>query len=275
MKYFDLDKLEQLLKDFYSLTEIKVCVFDSEFNEIAYYPEKYCSFCEYVRTFSEVDKKCKECDKLAFSNCKNTLKRQVYTCHMGLIECVAPVVYQNTVIAYIMLGQTVNKDMLNMQSINSALDKYKINKVLAYNHLKKIKQQPYEKIKAGIHILDACTSYLHLGKIIRIKDKNIEIQINDYIAKNISLKITVNSLCTYLQCSRMEIYRIFSRYFNCTVNDYIKSFRIKTACNMLLETKLSISDIADKVGISDYNYFSKIFKHSVGLSPTAYRKQNI
>jgi YesN/AraC family two-component response regulator len=38
-------------------------------------------------------------------------------------------------------------------------------------------------------------------------------------------------------------------------------------------TKLSVTEISYSVGFADSNYFSNIFKKSVGLSPLAYRKK--
>ena len=46
---FDLVKLPSLLKDFYILTKIRICVFDENFNELASYPEALQSFCRILR----------------------------------------------------------------------------------------------------------------------------------------------------------------------------------------------------------------------------------
>lgn len=46
---FDLVKLHSLLKDFYTLTRIRICVFDENFNELASYPESLPLFCRTLR----------------------------------------------------------------------------------------------------------------------------------------------------------------------------------------------------------------------------------
>ena len=50
------------------------------------------------------------------------------------------------------------------------------------------------------------------------------------------------------------------------------SIRIKNACRLLLETKLSITDIAFECGFNDSNYFGDAFRHMKGVSPNKYRK---
>ncbi len=49
---FDLTKLNALLKDFYTLTHIRITVFDETFRELAAYPEQIAPFCRIIRTDS-------------------------------------------------------------------------------------------------------------------------------------------------------------------------------------------------------------------------------
>lgn len=73
---------------------------------------------------------------------------------------------------------------------------------------------------------------------------------------------------------------ISSRHFNRKVNAvtgmnttlYVRQRRIEKACALLRTTKNRISDIYIKCGWESANYFSRVFKHSVGLTPSDYRK---
>ena len=59
MKAYDLSKMRELLHDFYTLTGIKICIYDSAENELCYYPEKLSPFCRLLREESEADEKCR------------------------------------------------------------------------------------------------------------------------------------------------------------------------------------------------------------------------
>lgn len=69
------------------------------------------------------------------------------------------------------------------------------------------------------------------------------------------------------------------RHFNRRVNAvtgmnttlFIRSRRIAKACVLLRETNLAISEIYVKCGIESANYFSRVFKKEMGMTPTAYR----
>ena len=49
MKVYDIQKMQELLHDFYNLTGIKMCIYDSEEHELCYYPEKLTPFCRALR----------------------------------------------------------------------------------------------------------------------------------------------------------------------------------------------------------------------------------
>lgn len=69
--------------------------------------------------------------------------------------------------------------------------------------------------------------------------------------------------------------RHFSRRVNAVAGMnatlYIRSRRIANACKLLRDTSLPISDIYVKCGMESANYFSRVFKTEMGMTPTAYR----
>ena len=60
MNDYNLTKLRDLLQDFYYLTKIKICIYDSSGNELCYYPEKLSPFCALLRQSDEMEKRCLE-----------------------------------------------------------------------------------------------------------------------------------------------------------------------------------------------------------------------
>jgi AraC-like DNA-binding protein len=57
-----------------------------------------------------------------------------------------------------------------------------------------------------------------------------------------------------------------------SIHQYLIELRIKKAVDMLLNTQLNISEIANAVGYSDIHYFSRLFKKKVGFTPNQVRK---
>lgn len=254
---YDSKKLYELLKDFYLLTGIKICIYDKNENEIAYYPEKHSGFCKLLRKNKALAEKCLECDKFAFSQCKKTGKQYTYTCHAGLLECISPIVINDEIIGYIAIGQIRANDSENKFSSQISEEYFKLPKLQK------------DKISAAINILDACAGYQYLKDIMSHKD-SIDYQIDAYIDKHPACDI--QDLIKEFNVSRNEMYSIFKSYFNTTPHDYVKNKKLKKATLLLKTTKLPVNEIAIKCGIPDYNYFSKVFKKAFNLSPTEYRK---
>ena len=65
----------------------------------------------------------------------------------------------------------------------------------------------------------------------------------------------------------------FKRQENITLLDYIVERRVETACALLKNTQLSVSQISARLGYINFSYFSHIFKKKTGQTPAAYRKQ--
>ena len=59
-----------------------------------------------------------------------------------------------------------------------------------------------------------------------------------------------------------------------TLTHVIAERRINAAKKLLIRSDAPVSAVAEEVGFSDYNYFTKIFKSLTGLTPSAYRKKN-
>lgn len=66
----------------------------------------------------------------------------------------------------------------------------------------------------------------------------------------------------------------FKEIYKTTVNGYVQQQRLYEAGALIKNTKLTFSEIADKVGISSKSYFSKIFKDHYGLTPSEIRNKH-
>jgi len=65
--------------------------------------------------------------------------------------------------------------------------------------------------------------------------------------------------------------RIFKRLAGCSPRQFIQEVRLERACQLLRETPLQISEIADQVGYADVFQFSRIFKSRIGKAPSRWR----
>lgn len=81
----------------------------------------------------------------------------------------------------------------------------------------------------------------------------------------------IERLANRLGISVEHFIRIFKAEKNITPIKYLTNLRIQSAMNELLNTDEKLDIIANKSGFSNGNYFCKVFRKYIGMSPTEYR----
>ncbi len=81
----------------------------------------------------------------------------------------------------------------------------------------------------------------------------------------------IDDLPLELEMSRSSFYDNFKRIVGIPPQKYRETHQLRTSCNLLETTGLSIAAITHKVGFANAFYFSNRFKKIIGISPTSYR----
>lgn len=96
----------------------------------------------------------------------------------------------------------------------------------------------------------------------------------EYIRRNISSKITIETLANDAGMSVSSFESKFKRAFGVSVYAYLIEIRIREATRLLVETNYSVAEIAEYCGYSNVFYFCLAFKKRTHLTPTQFRKEN-
>ena len=95
-----------------------------------------------------------------------------------------------------------------------------------------------------------------------------------YIDGHLSEDISVRELAGLCFVSSDHLTRLFKKKFGMTVSDYIQDKRLHLAGELLTRNDLSISAVSDRVGFSNYSYFTEQFKKHYGMTPRDYQKRH-
>lgn len=93
-----------------------------------------------------------------------------------------------------------------------------------------------------------------------------------YISSNFTQEFSLTQLAAKYNMSPSYFSRKFKLCTGFGYKEYLITIRILEACKLLLNTDLSITEIAEKCGFDDSNYFGDSFKKVKGISPREYRK---
>lgn len=97
-------------------------------------------------------------------------------------------------------------------------------------------------------------------------------EIADYISAHYSEFLSLDSLSEKFYISKYYLCHVFKKYMSFTIDEYINTNRMMQAKKLLLESKNSITQIAEVTGYGSATNFGKIFKHYMGKAPLEYRK---
>ena len=106
-----------------------------------------------------------------------------------------------------------------------------------------------------------------------IRDVRIA-KVISFIENNISQEFSNKSLADLANMATNAFARLFKEDTGFTIQNFIKSKRIHTACLLLLHTNQSIDEIAEKTGFVNRYHFTRIFNQITGIPPGKYRKES-
>lgn len=93
-----------------------------------------------------------------------------------------------------------------------------------------------------------------------------------YIHENYDQKILIPDIASHLNISARYLNKIFFQHMSQTILNYINTYRINQAIELMTNTDLTLTEIAIQTGCKDSQHFSKLFKNIIGLPPNKYRK---
>ncbi|WP_443937376.1 hybrid sensor histidine kinase/response regulator transcription factor [Pedobacter sp. MW01-1-1] len=187
--------------------------------------------------------------------CRN-IKTDVRTNHISVILLTARSTYihqisglENGADAYIMKPFNLKILLLNIQNLLQARETIKKK----YAEITKLEPKD---IFINKHEQDFLT------KIIQLIEENM-----------VAPDFGVPALASKLGMSQSVLYKKMRALTDLSVNDFIKSIRLKKAAYLLEQNIGNISEVAYSVGFNDRKYFSIEFKKQFNLSPSEFIKQ--
>ena len=92
-----------------------------------------------------------------------------------------------------------------------------------------------------------------------------------YIEQNIaSAALSNRDIATHIGVSEVYLRKLFLRYLQETPKQYILNLRMQKARQLLTETRMTVTTVAEACGFSNVYHFSREFRQRCGMSPKEY-----
>lgn len=122
--------------------------------------------------------------------------------------------------------------------------------------------------------------FLHRGEMVSMENTGISLisqarlkYMKRYIERNFADKLSLEQIAHAAGISKTEALRCFKSCLQTAPITYLNKYRLEHACKLLLQTSLTISEIAEKTGFESAGYFDRLFKREFGITPKEIRKQ--
>ena len=273
---FNSNRLSELLNNLQLLTGIWVNIFDADGKDIRLFGNAI-PFCQHIQADPEGRRRCEDCDARAVEKCAAMGRAYQYRCHAGLKEIVVPIYDQGVPIAYMVFGQLLDDTPQKQQweATVKTLGWYGGDMLELKDAFSQIRQYSEREIKAFTEILEALTHYVLLEGMIHSAQYTDQQKLEMYIDQHYMEKLSLKQISQDLNMGTTKLCAVAKKLSgDGSVTRLISQRRVQAAKRLLLREDIPISSVAERVGFSDYNYFTKIFKAIEGVTPSAYRKHN-
>ncbi len=106
----------------------------------------------------------------------------------------------------------------------------------------------------------------------KAEQKDVIYQIAEYLNENIECDINLEDCARHFNYNASYLSRMFKKNFGKTYTDYVTEKRMERCEELLLETDISINELAERFGYSSTQNFIRVFKKYTLLTPGQFRK---
>ena len=271
---FDEEGLRKLIANLNVLTGVPANILDLSGRDINLF-RGHPPFCRAINDLPEGHERCIACDQCKIRRYEAESGFQHYRCHVGICEAVMPLYSKQNPVAYLAVGCYLDDSPLEEQweYTRSLLDWWPEGPDALKDAFFQFRQYSKAEIQAYTETLEALSAYIQLkGMILTAEQTDLQ-KLELYLDQHYMEKLSLESISQQLHIGRTKLCSLAKELSGGRTLSYlISQRRIDAAKRLLLQSSMPISAVGETVGVSDYNYFSKVFRSATGMTPSAFRK---
>ena len=271
---FDEERLRKLIANLNILTGVPANILDLSGRDINLF-RGHPPFCRAINDLPEGHARCVACDQCKIRRYQAESGFQHYRCHAGICEAVMPLYSKQNPVAYLAVGCYLDDTPMEEQwaYTRSLLDWWPAGPDALKDAFFQFRQYSKAEIQAYTETLEALSAYIQLkGMILTAEQTDLQ-KLELYLEQHYMEKLSLESISQQLHIGRTKLCSLAKELSGGRTLSYlIARRRIEAAKRLLLQSSMPISAVGEQVGISDYNYFSKVFRSATGMTPSAFRK---
>jgi AraC-like DNA-binding protein len=266
-------KVAEIFDLYTELHDIRITLFSP--NGSLIYPDAVnrpnCGHCRLLRETLGMDSKCRELDHKMMNKAFDRKDLITYTCHAGMREVTAPILINEELAGYVMLGQfrseTAPEESPYSNEWKSAQGSDELQQAYEQTAI-----FPEAKIETLLSMFRHLLEFIIGGQMIQHKDYDLIQPVIERIQEHPELELQLEEASKLVGRSASTVSRIFKKVTGRSFKQYQVNFRLALAAEQLLaKSNCPVAEIALTVGYDDALYFSRVFRKQFNCSPSEYR----
>ena len=221
--------------------------------------------CKYIRMKKGSHHGCYRCRALVGRMVTRYRKPVSGCCPCGIFEYCAPVIYRDSVIAVVYVGNILTGSEEQRRRLEKEVDP-KIVSTMDAHYTPEDCRQAAAIVSSYISLLFDVYGISEAGQ-----DPLVD-RIKRYIQENYSTGFSAADLSDTFGYNEKYLGRMFKKRAGQSIKEYCNTLRINDAKKLLVGTDLPVSDIASLTGFNNITYFNYVFGKRMEMSPSEYRQ---
>lgn len=266
-------KVSEIFDLYTELHDIRISLFSPDGKLI--YPDPAgrpdCRHCTLLRKSLDMDARCNELDHKMMHAALEKGDMITYTCHAGMREATAPLMVENELAGYVMLGQ-FRSEAAPKESPYSNLWKTEQGNTLLQQAFEETAIFPEHKIETLLSMFRHLLELIIGGQLIHHKDYDLIQPVIEAIHQHPEKELTLETAAEMVGRSPSTVTRLFKKVTGRSFKQYQVNHRLRQAADLLRALpNHPVAQIALAVGYDDPLYFSRVFRRQFNCSPSEFR----
>ncbi len=276
MHYTISQRVSEIFDLYTQLHEIRISLFNPEGTLI--YPDVVgrpnCAHCTMLRETLGMDSRCRALDRKMMQVSLQRHGLVSYTCHAGMREAAAPVVVEEKLVGYVMLGQ-FRSEAAPKCSPYAAQWRVEQGSAALQEAYETTAVFPEHKIETLLSMFRHLLEFIIESQLIQPKDYDLIEPAMTQIHDRPEELFALADAARLIGRSPSSVTRLFRKATGRGFKQYQANYRMERATLLLKQSPgRPIAEIARSLGFEDALYFSRVFRRHYDCSPSGYRKEN-
>ncbi len=265
--------VQRIFNNFTALFQIRIAFFSPDGRELKVGQNRdLCAYCRMIRLCPGGEEACQAEDRNARKRAMEKQSLTVYTCHGGMTEAVKPIILDDRLLGFAMIGQirmseTAPARWGSLWGVKnkppSLQDAYEAQPVCRKADLPRI-------LELFSDLMDLLSSQ---GKINRQSEDRMKTLVH-WMKDHMNEPLTLGDGAKEMSLSESRLSHLIKEASGSTFTGLLRGIRMEKARFLLSHfPEKSVKAVALSVGYKDPLYFSKHFRQDCGMTPNMYKKQ--